>query len=54
MDILENNSDDELIPLTMRLLRMTYTGEELTDYRGFVKNGNNSRKGTLAIGMTSG
>jgi len=35
----------------MRLLRMTYTGEELTDYRGFVKNGNNSRKGTLAKGL---
>ena len=51
VDILENNSDDELIPLTMRLLRMTYTGEELTDYRGFVKNGNNSRKGTLAKGL---
>jgi len=51
VDILDNNSDDELIPLALRLFRMTYTGEELPDYRGFVKNGNNSRKGTLAKGL---
>jgi len=46
-----NNSDDELIPLALRLLRSTYTGDELTEYKGFVKNGNNSRKGTLAKGL---
>ncbi len=51
VDILENNSDDELIPLALRLLRSTYTGDELTEYKGFVKNGNNSRKGTLAKGL---
>ena len=51
VDILENNSDDELIPLALRLLRSTYTGDELIEYKGFVKNGNNSRKGTLAKGL---
>ncbi len=51
VDIIENNSDDELIPLALRLLRSTYTGEELTEYKGFVKNGNNSRKGSLAKGL---
>ncbi|MBV6443759.1 MAG: hypothetical protein IFNCLDLE_00003 [Ignavibacteriaceae bacterium] len=51
VDIIENNPDDELIPLALRLFRSTYTGDEITEYKGFVKNGNNSRKGTLAKGL---
>ena len=36
VDIIENNPDDELIPLALRLFRSTYTGAEITEYKGFV------------------
>ncbi len=51
VDILENNSDDELVPLALRLFKRTFNGEEIVDYKAFLKHGNNTRKGTIAKGL---
>ena len=51
IDILENNSDDELVPLVLRLFKRTFNREEIDDYKAFLKHGNNTRKGTIAKGL---
>jgi len=51
VDILENNSDDELVPLALRLFKRTFNGEEIADYKAFLSHGNNTRKGTVAKGL---
>ncbi|MBK7868073.1 MAG: right-handed parallel beta-helix repeat-containing protein, partial [Ignavibacteriales bacterium] len=51
VNILENNSDDELVPLALRLFKRTFNGEEIVDYKAFLKHGNNTRKGTIAKGL---
>ena len=51
IDILENNSDDELIPVVLRLFRQTFGSDEITDFKNYLKLGNNSRKGSIARGL---
>ncbi len=51
IDILENNSDDELVPLALRLFKRTFSREEIVDYKAFLKHGNHTRKGTIAKGL---
>ena len=51
IDILENNSDDELVPLALRLFKRTFSREETADYKAFLNHGNNARKGTVAKGL---
>ncbi|MBK6679051.1 MAG: T9SS type A sorting domain-containing protein [Ignavibacteriales bacterium] len=51
VNILENNSDDELVPLALRLFKRTFNREEIDDYKAFLEHGNHTRKGTIAKGL---